>query len=84
MVIMKQETPNDFPLEFDEKIRTALNKLSLEELQHISEVSGVTFYSGYLNRGEQNTREDYIEELSEISDMKQSQIDRIYKELGIS
>lgn len=74
---------NEFPLEFDEKIRTALQSLELDELRRIAEVSGVTFYSGYLNRGENNTREDYIEELSEISDMKQSQIERIYKELNL-
>jgi hypothetical protein len=74
---------NKFSLEYDEKIRTALQNLSLTELAHIAEVSGVVFYSGYLNRDEDNTREDYIEELSEVSDMKQSQIDRIYKELGI-
>ena len=74
---------NEFPLEYDEKIRAALQDLSLSELARIAEVSGVTFYSGYLNRDEDNTREDYIEELSEVSDMKQSQIDRIYKELDI-
>lgn len=81
---MNLEQNTAYPPEYDETIRAALQGLTLEKLARIAEVSGVTYYSGYLNRGEENTREDYIEELSEISDMKQSQIDRIYKELGLT
>lgn len=54
---MTYKNLSEFPLEYDDKIRTTLEKLSLEELAHIAQVSGVMFYSGYLNRGEENDRE---------------------------
>jgi hypothetical protein len=72
------------PAVYDEVIRTKLNNLPLDALKELSELSGTTMNSGYLmSNPDEDNREVYIEELSDISDKAQWQIDKIYDALKI-
>lgn len=72
------------PPVYDETIRMKLEALTLEELKQLAEVSGTTTNSGYLmSNPDEDRREVYIDEISEISDKAQWQIDRIHKDLQI-
>ena|GEM_PF-2919948 len=62
----------------------ALEKMSLEQLSELSNVSGTTDNSGYLMAHlEDATREDYIEELSDVSDKAEWQLAVIRKKVNL-
>jgi len=72
-----ENSPN-YPTVYDEAIRDRLQGLTLEELKTLSEESLTTANSGFLMaNSETASREDFIEELSEIGDKAEWQINKI-------
>jgi hypothetical protein len=80
----RSEDIREVPPKYDLVIKAALEKLSLEELAKLSDESGTTANSGYLmSHAHENSREDYISELSETTDKAEWQFVKIYKALNI-
>lgn len=72
------------PPEYDETIRNALEKMNFDELKLLSDTSGTTDNSGYLmDHTHANSREDYINELCEVSDKAEWQLAKIRSTLGL-
>ena len=78
------EHSNEHSPIFDEHIREKLYELTLDELRDLSEESYTTANSGYLlANSDTATREDFIEELSEIGDKAEWQVAKIKAKIGL-
>ncbi len=73
----------EYPPEIDEEILEGLKKLSFEELDQLADISGVRVYLGVLLPADEWSRDEYIEILSDISDMTEGQVQRIRTYLNI-
>lgn len=73
----------DYPAEIDSQILQRVQELSFDELNHLVETSGIRDSLGILMPPEEWSNEQYIEALSDTSEMTTPQIDFIYKSLGI-
>lgn len=78
------ENKKQYPQEVDEEILQELQKLSFEELDQLADTSGVRSYLGVLLPQNEWSREQYIEILSDISEMTDGQIKRIRTYLNIA
>lgn len=79
----KPEPEAPFVAEVDADILYALQKLSLDELDELANISGVREHQGILTSLDEWSREEYIEALSNIGEMHEPQIQRIKNHLGI-
>jgi len=77
------KTGLEYPQIIDSSIADALHKLTLEELNILADKSGVRDSLGVLSPPQEWSRDQYIEILSDISEMTDPQIDFIYKFLNI-
>lgn len=67
----------EYPPEIDNEILNVLQKLSFEQLNHLADISGVRNYLGVLLPPNEWSREQYIEILSDISEMTEGQVRKI-------
>jgi hypothetical protein len=80
----RPEDIREVPPEYDLRIKNALAVLTDKELETLAEQSNTTANSGYLmSHTYPNTRDDYINEISEITDKEEWQINLIRKKLNI-
>lgn len=73
-----------YPPEVNIEILEALQKLSLGQLDQLADISGVRDYLGVLLPRDEWSREQYIEILSDISEMTEGQIQKIRSYLNIA
>lgn len=78
MTSRPEDMPRSYEPIYDKDLQEGLKKLTLEELRHLSKISGTTANSGFLlAHSDEATREDFIEELSEVGDKTEPQITTI-------
>lgn len=77
------DTQKEYPDIVDRDVLHALEQLSFKELDALADSSGVREHQGVLTPADEWSREQYIEVLSNIGEMTQSQIEKIRSHLGI-
>lgn len=78
-----QDSSAPYAPEADKVIFDSIKNLSFQELNQLASDSGVRERLGVLTPPEEWSREQYIEILSDISDMPDAQVKLLYKLLGI-
>lgn len=73
----------EYPPEIDIEILEGLQNLSCDELDQLADTSGVRNYLGVLLPPNEWSREQYIEILSDTSEMTKGQIEKIRTRLGL-
>lgn len=82
--LSKQVDPNaGYTATVDEEILSALQHLSLTELDELANISGVREHQGVLTPPSECSREEYMEILSDVGEMVAPQVVRIREYLEI-